>query len=119
MSTKKDTLFWKEIKEKPIPDKILPMYDAVINGPMSPKVFFDMVIKDATRHNFVTPMFNSHQWWQLLKGCGKYENIKRTYSDNFTKYSKMALNVHSNRIDSVLKIFPNHYDYLTEWYESV
>lgn len=29
----------------------------------------------------------------------------------------MMLDIHSNRIDGVLNIFPNHYDYLTEWYE--
>ena len=62
-------------------------------------------------------VFSSHHWWQLLKGCGKYENIKKVYGNEFIKYSKMALNVHSNRIDNVLNIFPNHYDYLTEWYE--
>jgi len=33
MSTKEDTLFWKEIKEKPIPDRILSIYNAVKEGP--------------------------------------------------------------------------------------
>ena len=53
------------------------------------------------------------------KGCGKYENIERAYSDDFTKYSKIMLDIHSSRMDKVLNIFPNHYDYLTEWYESI
>ena len=120
MSTKNDTLFWKEIKEKPIPDKILPMYNAVIDGPLSRQEFYDIVLKDRPYHQFHPPatVFGTHHWWQLLKGCGKYENInKRTYSDNFIKYSKIMLDIHSSRIDSVLNIFPNHYDYLTEWYE--
>jgi tryptophan halogenase len=123
MSTKNDTLFWKEIKEKPIPDKVLPMYNAVIDSPIPQYVFHDMVTKN--RPSLVgmpqnaSIIFASWHWWQLLKGCGRYENIKGSYSDDFIKYSKMALNVHSNRIDNVLKTFPNHYDYLTEWYESI
>ena len=120
MSTKNDTLFWKKIREKPIPDKILPMYNTAIDGPMSQDVFFDIVTKDMPRHNFypLIPIFSAGHWWQLLKGCGRYENIKKEYSDNFTKYSKIMLDIHSSRIDKVLNIFPNHYDYLTEWYET-
>jgi hypothetical protein len=119
MSTKNDTLFWKEIKEKPIPDKILSIHNAVIDGPMSQLAFSDLVMKDRPQFRFhrSSPTFTAGHWWELLKGCGKYENIKSTYSDNFIKYGKMMLDVHSNRIDGVLNIFPNHYDYLTEWYE--
>ena len=120
MATKNDTLFWKEIKEKFIPDQVLPMYNAVIDGPMAQDVFFDMVTKDLPRHNFYhpIPIFSAGHWWQLLKGCNRYENIEREYSDDFTKYSKMMLDAHSDRMDKVLNIFPNHYDYLTEWYET-
>ena len=116
MATKEDTLFWKEIKEKPIPDKVLSMHNAVIDGPISDRVLTDMVTKDTPLGHFYT-IFGSHHWWQLLKGCGRYENIKRSYNEDFIKYSKMVLKVHSSRIDNVLNIFPNHYDYLTEWYE--
>jgi tryptophan halogenase len=120
MSTKDDTLFWKEIKEKPIPDKVLSMYNAVIDGPIPQNVFFDMMMENRPSFGMDTDflMFSTWHWWQLLKGCGRYENIKRTYSDDFIKYSKMMLNVHSSRIDNVLNVFPNHYDYLKEWYES-
>jgi len=62
-------------------------------------------------------IFAECHWWQLLKGLGRYENIKRPYSNDFIKYSKMVLDVHSNRMDNVLKTFPNHYDFLTEWYK--
>jgi len=120
MSTKNDTLFWKEIKEKPIPDKVLPMYNAVIDGPLSQQEFYESAIKGRPhlkfKHSF--PLFSAHHWWQLLKGCGRYENYKKSYSDDFIKYSKMALDIHSSRMDNVLNIFPNHYDYLTEWYEN-
>ena len=61
--------------------------------------------------------FCAHHWWQLLKGCGRYENVKRSYSDDFMKYSKISLDIHSSRMDSILNIFPNHYDYLKEWYK--
>jgi len=113
MATKNDTLFWKEIKEKPIPDQVLPMYNKVIDEPISEKEFLERVIKDKP-----LPIFAAHHWWQLLKGCGKYENLKKSYSDDFIKYSKLALGVHSNRMDNVLQTFPNHYDFLTEWYEN-
>ena len=119
MATKNDTLFWKEIKEKPIPDKVLPMYNAVIDGPMSQNAFVDMVTRDIPRYEFHRSnyIFSTWHWWQLLKGSGRYENIKRTYSDDFMKYSKMILDLHSSRMDNVLNVFPNHYNYLTEWYE--
>jgi tryptophan 6-halogenase len=121
MSTKNDTLFWKEIKEKSIPDQVLPMHNAVIDGPLSQLEFHNIVMKDRPRFRTLPsePMFHAGHWWQLLKGCGKYEhlNSERTYSDNFTKYSKLMMNIHSSRIDGVLDIFPNHYDYLREWYE--
>ena len=119
MSTKNDTLFWKEIKEKSIPDQVLPMHNAVIDGPLSQLEFHNIVMKDRPRFRTLPsePMFHTGHWWQLLKGCGKYEHLNRTYSDNFIKYSNLMLNVHSSRTDSVLDIFPNHYDYLREWYE--
>jgi len=120
MSTKNDTLFWKEIKEKPIPEQVLPMYEAVIGGPLSQDKFREIIIKDRPRFNYeVEPMFHAGHWWQLLKGCGKYEhlNSERKYSKDFIKYSNLMLNLHSQRSDSVLNLFPNHYDYLTEWYE--
>ena len=49
-------------------------------------------------------IFAEWHWWQLLKGFGRYENIKRPYSNDFIKYSKLVLNTHSNRIDNVLKV---------------
>ena len=122
MSTKDDTLFWKEVKEKPMPDKIVPIYNAIKDGPMSQLAFHDFMLKNMPGFRFTepnAPIFASGHWWQLLKGCGRYENIKREYSDDFIKYGKMVLDVHSNRMDNVLKTFPNHYDYLTEWYESI
>jgi hypothetical protein len=120
MSTKNDTLFWKEIKEKSIPDKVLPMYNAVIDGPLSRIEFLNFVMKNRPYNNLYSAetVFSTHHWWQLLKGCGRYENIKKSYSDDFIKYSKMVLNSHSSKIDNVLDIFPNHYDYLTKWYET-
>jgi len=119
MSTKEDTLFWKEIKEKPIPDKILPMYNAVKDGPISPEVYFNIILKGMPffKNDGGSVIFAEWHWWQLLKGFGRYENIKRPYSNDFIKYSKMVLDVHSNRMDNVLKTFPNHYDFLTEWYK--
>jgi len=122
MAPKNDTQFWKEIKERPIPDKIMPMYNAIKDAPMSQSAFHDMMVKDMPGFRFVepnSPIFAAGHWWQLMKGMGHYENIKKSYSDDFIKYSKLVLNVHSNRMDEVLKTFPNHYDFLTEWYESI
>ena len=120
MSTKNDTLFWKEIKEKPIPDMVKLMYDIVIREPISHQAFTNIIMKDRPIFRFAPPtnQFGVHHWWQLLKGCGRYENVKRPYSDDFIKYSKMVLDVHSSRIDGILNVFPNHYDYLKEWYET-
>ena len=120
-ATKNDTLFWKEMKEKPMPDKVLAMYNAVIDGPLANDVFNNMMKKDKPSFHFTSaanPIFSASHWWQLLKGMDKYENIKREYSDDFMTYGKMKLNLHSKRMDNILNVFPNHYDYLTEWYEN-
>ena len=120
MSTKNDTLFWKEIKEKPIPEQVSLMYDTVINGPMSQQVFDGIILNDRPIFQLFPPanQFGRHHWWQLLKGCGRYENVKKSFSDDFIKYGKISLDFHSSRMDSMLNIFPNHYDYLKEWYET-
>mgnify|MGYP006150539335 FL=1 len=122
MAPKNDTQFWKEIKERPMLDKAVPIYNAIKDGPLSQAAFHDIMMKDMPGFQFVepnSPIFAAGHWWQLLKGLGCYENIKRSYSDDFIKYSKMVLDVHSNRMDNVIKTFPNHYDFLTEWYESI
>ena len=62
-------------------------------------------------------LFGPQHWWQLLKGCNRYENIKSENGEEFVQYGKLMMDVHSNRMDTILKVFPNHYDYLTEWYE--
>ena len=120
MATKNDTLFWKDMEEIPVPEQVLPMYNAVKNSPLSRQEFFDIMMKDKPHLKTSPPIsvFGAHHWWQLLKGCGRYENYTKTYSDDFIKYSKMVLGNYSHRIDSVLDIYPNHYDYLTKWYEN-
>ena len=113
---------WIPTIERPIPDKIMPMYNAIKDGPLSQTMFYDMQMKDMPGFRFLeanSPIFASGHWWQLLKGFGHYENIKRSYSDDFIQYSKMVLDVHKHRMDNVIKTFPNHYDFLTEWYESI
>ena len=82
--------------------------------------FQDLIMKDVPQWRYLdpsTPMFQSWHWWQLLRGSGWYDNVKKTYSNDFIKYGKYVLDVHKHRTDKVLEFFPNHYDFLKEWYE--
>ena len=116
-STKNDTVYWQDAQARPIPDICKSVYDAAVNGPMSQIELHDIILQDTPRWRQSTPMFTAGHWWQLLRGSGWYDNVKKTYSDDFIKYSKMVLDVHRHRTDKVLEFFPNHYDFLKEWYE--
>jgi len=119
-STKNDTVYWQDASSRPVPDICKPVYEAAVNGPMSQTEFQDLIMKDIPQWRSLdqsTPMFSAGHWWQLLRGSGWYDNVKKTYSDDFIKYGKYVLDVHKHRTDKALEFFPNHYDFLKEWYE--
>ena len=120
-ATKNDTVYWQDAQARQIPDICKPIYEAAVNGPMSQIEFHALIMKNVSGWKYLdspTPMFQSGHWWQLLRGNGWYDNVKRTYSDDFKKYGKFVLDVHEYRTNKVLEFFPNHYDFLKEWYES-
>ena len=69
------------------------------------------------KNDYITMFHNGH-WWQLLKGNNWYENAESPLSDDVVKYGNAIMDINKYRVDKVIKLFPNHYDYLTEWYES-
>jgi tryptophan halogenase len=115
-SSKNDTLFWQDMHNKPMPDKIQKIYDGIVNRPLSQNELRKLLSYDRTNSSINT-QFSSGHWWQLLRACGWYENVDITYSESFKKISKMLMDSYEHRLDRTIEIFPNHYDYLKEWYE--
>ena len=63
-------------------------------------------------------MFHSGHWFELFYALGVYDKFTghKKESDSITQYGKMVWDMYKNRTDTELEIFPNHYDYLTEFY---
>ena len=61
-------------------------------------------------------MFCVTQWFSMLHAGGAYEGVESKLSDKQKEYSEYFLNSHTARVELAEKVFPNHYDYLKEWY---
>tara|TARA_B100001996_G_scaffold301580_1_gene242129 strand:- start:131 stop:325 length:195 start_codon:yes stop_codon:yes gene_type:complete len=62
-------------------------------------------------------MFNVCQWFSVLKSGGVYDNISNNLSDEQIMYGQYYTETISKKIELVEKYFPNHYDFLTKWYD--
>tara|TARA_B000000609_G_C24174866_1_gene353084 strand:+ start:287 stop:1837 length:1551 start_codon:yes stop_codon:yes gene_type:complete len=114
-STKNDTTYWQDIHKIPVPIFGHELYNKLKNYPVTNRDIQTNLVK--LEKNIPT-IFSGGHWFQLLKGTGWYENINREFSEEVKKYGNHVLSVHKFRIDSIIDLYPNHYDYLTEWYES-
>ena len=106
-STKDDTEFWKEIRTQKIEDR-----------PRFVKEILDAFLPHPKRFLHLTPssMFCVTQRFSMLHAGGAYEGVESKLSDKQKEYSEYFLNSHTARVELAEKVFPNHYDYLKEWY---
>ena len=106
-ATKNDTPFWKAVHEIPIPISVKHIVDKFVPNP--PKNLWEAPLYT---------MFHSGHWFELFYAFGVYDKFTghKKESDSITKYGKMVWDMYKNRTDTELDIFPNHYDYLTEFY---
>ena len=107
---KNDTPFWQEVHRIPVPPSSRNILAQFIPNPPN----------ELTKPG-IFQMFHPGQWFSLLYAFGVYDEYtgKKNFDENLIKYSKMMWKMHSDRIDSSLEIFPNHYEYLENWYKKL
>lgn len=121
-ANKNDTLYWQDTANTPLPGYAKNLYNKLKDYPISQSDLVDYFwdghpfTKDI-KSDYITMFHNGH-WWQLLKGNNWYENAESPLSDDVVKYGNAIMDINKYRVDKVIKLFPNHYDYLTKWYES-
>ena len=119
-STKNDTEYWRDRHLVEIPENCKNVYNAFKDAPMDPESFQKLMMAKVPLFKFLTPpapMFSAGHWFQLLYSYGWYQNVNPDISKDAFRYGKYVMDQLSNRIDDVIDFFPNHYDYLTEWYK--
>jgi tryptophan halogenase len=106
-ASKDDTPFWRAVHR--------------ISIPMSAKNIVNKFIPVPPSNLWEKPfytMFHSGHWFELLYAFGAYDNFTghKQASESVTKYGKMVWDMYNTRTDTELDIFPNHYEYLKEFY---
>lgn len=106
-SKKDDTPYWKAIREQKLTD--LPSDAQHIISQYWPKpkpfLFFSQ-----------QSMFTSIQWWSMIHAGGGY-NTSISLSEKEKDYFEYFIKNTNNRIEMAEELFPNHYEFLKEWYD--
>lgn len=107
-SSKNDTEFWRKVKEIS-PDSIpSSINDILINFFPFPKGPFYLK---------PTSMFHQGQWFSMLHASKKYSGAKKYITAEQEKYLEYFIKTHENRCNNAKESFPNHYEYLKNWYD--
>lgn len=106
-STKKDTEFWKKIHQQTsndIPEGILQIISRFVPSP--------------AREFFLYPESSFHvgHWFQVLHPSGVYKDHQPMLHGDRKKYAEYFVENNRYRTKTIIDMFPNHYDYLKEWY---
>lgn len=107
-STKRDTKFWDDIHRQ--------------TQDMIPKKVSDIVEKFApTPHRdfYINPTSSFHvgHWFSVLNAGDVYKNHPSRLSGDLEKYAEYFIKNNQYRVNLVKEMFPNHYDFLKQWYE--
>jgi len=62
-------------------------------------------------------MFTSQQWFSMLHAGGAYKNIIKQLDPKEKQYYEYFIQVQNKRVELALETFPNHYEFLKEWYD--
>jgi tryptophan halogenase len=108
-STKSDTPFWNNIRnqsEEMIPEKVLNYVRKFIPSP--------------NREFFHHPSSSFHvgHWFSVLKAGGVYDTHHKTVFGDVEKYAEYFIKNQTHRVELVKEMFPNHYEFLKDWYGS-
>lgn len=107
-STKKDTDFWRDIHQQ-IPD----------NVPEKVKEIVGRFIPTLHRSFFMHPESSFHvgHWFSVLHAAGIYQGHPQTIGGDLEKYAEYYIKNNTSRVNFVKEMFPNHYEFLKEWYD--
>ena len=105
-SSRNDTEFWKKIRSQPL--SLLPDH--------CQKILNDICNNRSAFYYRDTSMFNLTQWFSMLKSSNVM--VGKKLPPEVEKYALYFIKNHYNRVDQASTFFKNHYEYLTEWYES-
>lgn len=119
-STRRDNEYWRDRDKIDPPDFMMEVYNKMKQAPIKQTEFAKIMMKDVPLFKYLdppTPMFSAGHWFQLLRSCGWYKDWKPELSQDSLKYGQHVMNHFTKLTDDIIKLFPNHYDYLTEWYK--
>ena len=109
-SQRSDTPYWKKIREK-TPTEL----------PSDAQFMLNQYFPELKRFLFFSKqsMFSSQQWFSMLHAGGAYKSFEGTFghSGKVEEYIEDFLKQQTDRVDNVIKKFPNQYTYLKDWYE--
>lgn len=104
-SNKRDTDFWKSFDDKSVPTWITQASSEFVPCP-----------PNDLRKFGVYEMFHSGQWFQLFNSSGIYKDTTTSLSNAELVYHKIHQEMLTTRTDMEIKDFPNHYNFLKDWY---
>jgi tryptophan halogenase len=110
-SDRDDTPFWQEIRNQKIEDA--PSYVQEIFSQFYPKLHRNFYLDDKTSG------FHTGHWFSMLHANGAYDDKeKMQLTAEQLKYAEYYVKTKKTEIDNAIEYFPNHYEFLKEWYES-
>jgi tryptophan halogenase len=110
-SDRDDTPFWKEIRSQKIEDA--PTYIQEMFSNFYPTLHRRFYLDDTTSG------FHSGHWFSMLHANGVYDNVEKPkLSEKELKYAEYYLKTKTAEIDNAIEYFPNHYEFLKDWYET-
>ena len=107
-SSRKDTTYWKDVTNRPIPDHVKGVQQEFVPTPP------DFVFKDDTYS-----MFHSGQWFEMLHGSSAYNGVINMTHKNYEDYAQIFVDNRSQLTDEIIKKFPNHWEYLNGVYNGI
>ena len=105
--TKNDTPFWKDIRNQSldaVPEKVKQYIDKFATSPN----------REFTHHP--TSSFHVGHWFSVMNAGGVYDNHRKTIFGDVEKYAEYFIKNQSHRVELIKEMFPNHYEFLKDWY---
>lgn len=109
-SDRNDTPFWQEIRNQKLEDA--PTYVQEMFSQFHPVLHRNFYLDDRTSG------FHSGHWFSMLHANGAYDNSEKyVLSEDELKYAEYYIKCKTSEIDNAIETFPNHYEFLKDWYE--